>query len=91
MARATGPGPLRVDGRRVGARRGAGLRDTGLLDAGLLDVGLLDDGREDLDAVDRDGVRVEALPLAGFLVEEVPEVRLRGGALDRLAMSREYP
>ncbi len=91
MARATGPGPLRVDGRRVGARRGAGLRDTGLLDAGLLDAGLLDDGREDLDAVDRDGVRVEALPLAGFLVEEVPEVRLRGGALDRLAMSREYP
>lgn len=91
MARATGPGPLRVDGRRVGARRGAGLRDTGLLDAGLLDVGLLDEGREDLDAVDRDGVRVEALPLAGFLVEEVPEVRLRGGALDRLAMSREYP
>ena len=86
MARATGPGPLRVDGRRVGARRGAGLRDTGLLDAGLLDA-----GREDLDAVDRDGVRVEALPLAGFLVEEVPEVRLRGGALDRLAMSREYP
>ena len=91
MARATGPGPLRVDGRRVGARRGAGLRDTGLPDAGLLDAGLLDDGREDLGAVDRDGVRVEALPLAGFLVEEVPEVRLRGGALDRLAMSREYP
>ena len=91
MARATGPGPLRVDGRRVGARRGAGLRDTGLLDAGLLDAGLPDAGREDLDAVDRDGVRVEALPLAGFLVEEVPEVRLRGGALDRLAMSREYP
>ena len=91
MARATGPGPLRVDGRRVGARRGAGLRDAGLLDVGLLDAGLLDDGREDLDAVDRDGVRVEALPLAGFLVEEVPEVRLRGGALDRLAMSREYP
>lgn len=86
MARATGPGPLRVDGRRVGARRGAGLRD-----AGLVDAGLLDDGREDLDAADRDGVRVEALPLAGFLVEEVPEVRLRGGALDRLAMSREYP
>ena len=82
MARATGPGPLRVEGRRVGA----GLRDAGLLDAGLLDA-----GREDLDAVDRDGVRVEALPLAGFLVEEVPEVRLRGGALDRLAMSREYP
>ena len=86
MARATGPGPLRVDGRRVGARRGAGLRDAGLLDAGLLDA-----GREDLDAVDRDGLRVEALPLAGFLVEEVPEVRLRGGALDRLAMSREDP
>jgi len=82
MARATGPGLLRVEGRRVGA----GLRDAGLLDAGLLDA-----GREDLDAVDRDGVRVEALPLAGFLVEEVPEVRLRGGALDRLAMSREYP
>jgi hypothetical protein len=91
MARATGPGPLRVDGRRAGVRRGAGLRDTGLLDAGLLDAGLPDAGREDLDAVDRDGVRVEALPLAGFLVEEVPEVRLRGGALDRLAMSREYP
>jgi len=57
----------------------------------LRDAGLLDAGREDLDAVDRGWVRVEALPLAGFLVEEVPEVRLRGGALDRLAMSREYP
>lgn len=70
----------------MGARRGAGLRDAGLLVADLLDA-----GREDLDAVDREGVRVEALPLAGFLVEEVPEVRLRVGALVRLAMSREYP
>lgn len=41
--------------------------------------------------VDRDGVRVEALPEPDFLVEELLEVRLRGGALDRLAMSREYP
>jgi hypothetical protein len=67
------------------------LRDAGLLEAGLLDAGLLDVGREDLDAVARDGVRVEALPLAGFLVEGVPEVRLRVGALDRLAIPREYP
>ena len=41
--------------------------------------------------VDRDGVRVEALLEPDFLVEELLEVRLRGGALDRLAMSREYP
>ena len=46
--------------------------------------------------VDREGVRVEALPEPDFaepdfLVEELPDVRLRGGALDRLAMSREYP
>ena len=67
------------------------MRDAGLLVADLLVADLLDAGREDLDAVDREGVRVEALPLAGFLVEEVPEVRLRVGALVRLAMSREYP
>lgn len=35
--------------------------------------------------------RAEALPAADFLEEEVPDVRVRVGALDRLTMSREYP
>jgi hypothetical protein len=52
-----------------------------------LDAGV----RVEVVPVDRDGVRVEALPEPDFLVEELLEVRLRGGALDRLAMSREYP
>jgi len=52
-----------------------------------LDAGV----RVEVVRVDRDGVRVEALPEPDFLVEELLEVRLRGGALDRLAMSREYP
>ena len=80
--RATGPGPLRAGRREVLA--GAGLVERERVEAAL-DV-----------VVRGEGVRVEALAeldLAepDFLVEELPEVRLRGGALDRLAMSREYP
>jgi hypothetical protein len=40
---------------------------------------------------DREGALDEDLLDAGRFAEELPEVRLRGGALDRLAMSREYP
>jgi hypothetical protein len=39
----------------------------------------------------REGALDEDLLDAGRFAEELPEVRLRGGALDRLAMSREYP
>ena len=52
--------------------------------------------REDVERedVEREDVEREDVPLdapADFLVEGLPEVRLRAGALDRLAMSREYP
>ena len=81
-ARATGPGPLRA-GRREGVAR-ADLVERERVEAAL-DV-----------VVRGEGVRVEALAEPDFaepdfLVEELPDVRLRGGALDRLAMSREYP
>ena len=77
--RATGPGPLRAGRREVLA--GADLVERERVEAAL-DVVV---------RVDREGVRVEALAEPDFLVEELPDVRLRGGALDRLAMSREYP
>ena len=83
-ARATGPGPLRA-GRR-GALAGACLVERERLGADFDVVARVEAVR-----VDREGVRVEALPEPDFLVEELLEVRLRGGALDRLAMSREYP
>ena len=79
-ARATGPGPLRAGRRAV-------LAGVGLVERERLGADFVAGVRVDVARVDRDGL----LPEADFLVEEVPEVRLRGGALDRLAMSREYP
>lgn len=82
IARATGPGPERAGARRVEDLIGAlGAR------AALVPVERDEVERE---AADREeGVRVEDVPDAGL--RGVPEVRARGGALDRLAMSREYP
>jgi hypothetical protein len=58
----------------------------------------LERGADDLDGalpgafeVDPEGALDEDLLDTGRFAEELPEVRLRVGALDRLAMSREYP
>ena len=56
----------------------------------------LERGADDRDgalagAFEEDRALDEDLLDAGRFAEELPEVRLRGGALDRLAMSREYP
>lgn len=67
---------------RAGRAGRAGRRD------GARRVELLDVERVEAFA---DEDRLEGLGEGAFLVGAVPEVRLRGGALDRLAMSREYP
>jgi hypothetical protein len=48
--------------------------------AGLVRVGLFGRAADD-----------ERLPEDAFRVDELPDVRLRVGTLERLAISREYP
>lgn len=70
---------------------GLDFEEADLKEADFEDVDLEEVDFGPLVRVDRVGVPVEELFEEDFLVEELPEVRLRVGVLDRLAMSREYP